>query len=49
MDALHLAFAEYLKASYFVTVDDELLARSAKTRLGVKVSDVIDLLRELHL
>lgn len=49
MDALHLAFAEYLEADYFVTVDDEVLARSAKTKLGVKVTDVIDLLEELHL
>jgi predicted nucleic acid-binding protein len=49
MDALHLAFAEDLKADYFVTVDDELLARSAKTKLGVKVADVIDLIQELHL
>jgi len=49
MDALHLAFAEYLKADYFVTVDDEVLTRSAKTKLGVKVTDVIDLLEEVHL
>lgn len=49
MDALHLAFAEYLKADYFATVDDEVLARSAKTKLGVQVTDVINLLQELHL
>jgi len=49
MDALHLAFAEGLKADYFITVDDDVLARSAKTRLGVKVTDVISLLQELHL
>jgi predicted nucleic acid-binding protein len=49
MDALHLAFAEHLKADYFATVDDVVLARSAKTKLGVKVTDVIDLLKELHL
>ena len=49
MDALHLAFAEYLKADYFVTVDDEILEQSSKTKIGVKVVDVIDLLKELHL
>jgi predicted nucleic acid-binding protein len=49
LDALHLAFAEHLHADYFATVDDEMLARSAKTKLGVKVTDVIDLLRELHI
>jgi predicted nucleic acid-binding protein len=49
LDALHLAFAEHLHADYFATVDDELLARRAKTKLGVRVTDVIDLLRELHL
>ncbi len=49
MDALHLAFAENLKADYFVTVDDEILERGGKTKLGVKVVDVIDLLKELHL
>jgi hypothetical protein len=49
MDALHLAFAEYLKADYFVTVDDEILGQSGETKIGVKVVDVIDLLKELHL
>ncbi|MCG3147014.1 MAG: hypothetical protein PCFJNLEI_00450 [Verrucomicrobiae bacterium] len=48
-DALHVAFAEHQRADYFATVDDEVLARSAKTKLGVKVTDVIDLLQELHI
>jgi len=49
MDALHLTFAKHLKADYFATVDDELLARSVKTKIGLNVTDVIDLVQELHL
>jgi predicted nucleic acid-binding protein len=49
MDALHLAFAEELKADYFVTVDDELLAQSREANLTVKVVDVIELVKELKL
>jgi predicted nucleic acid-binding protein len=49
LDALHLAFAEHLRADYFVTVDDEILARSAAIRFGVKLLDVIEVVKELHL
>ncbi len=49
MDALHLAFAEDLKADYFVTVDDEVLAQSRRASLSVKVIDVIELVKELKL
>ncbi len=49
MDALHLAFAEHLKADYFVTVDDEILARSQRIRLPVKLLDVVEVVKELSL
>ena len=49
MDALHLAFAEHLKTDYFVTVDDEILARSQKVHLPVKLLDVVDVIKELGL
>jgi predicted nucleic acid-binding protein len=49
IDALHLAFAEHLKADYFVTVDDEILARSQQIQLPVKLLDVVELVKELGL
>ena len=49
MDALHLAFAEHLKTDYFVTVDDEILSRSKKGYLRVKLLDVVDVIKELGL
>lgn len=49
MDALHLAFAEAVQADYFVTVDDDLLARSQQVNLGVAVMDVIDFVKQRKL
>ena len=49
MDALHLAFAEHLKADYFVTVDDEILARSQQVQLPVKFLDAVGAVKELGL
>jgi hypothetical protein len=46
MDALHLAFAEELRVDYFITVDDDLLNRSRRARLGVVVADVIDFIKQ---
>jgi hypothetical protein len=49
MDALHLAFAEHLKADYFVTVDDEILARGQQAALSVKLRDAVETVKELGL
>jgi predicted nucleic acid-binding protein len=49
MDALHLAFAEALRADYFVTVDDQLLAQAKRVKLGLPVADVIEFVREQKL
>jgi hypothetical protein len=49
MDALHLAFAEVVRADWFLTVDDELLARSRRVKLAVPVADVIQFVREQKL
>ncbi len=49
MDALHLAFAETLRADYFVTVDDQILSRAESVKLGVRVTDVIEFVREQKL
>ena len=49
MDALHLAFAEYLKADYFITVDDEILARGQQVQLLVKFLDAVGAVKELGL
>lgn len=49
MDALHLAFAEHLKADYFVTVDGEMLARSQQVQLSVKFLDAVGAVKELGL
>jgi predicted nucleic acid-binding protein len=49
MDALHLAFAEALRADWFITVDDQLLSRAASVKLGVPVTDVIEFVREQKL
>lgn len=48
MDALHIAWAEYLKADLLVTVDDYLLARSRRTQgIMVKVQEPVGLVRDL--
>ena len=44
MDALHLAFAENLKATYFVTCDDMILKRQGI--LKAKTINPVDLLKE---
>jgi len=49
MDALHLAFAEALRVDYFVTVDDQILSRAESVKLGVRVVDVIEFVRERKL
>ena len=49
MDALHLSFAEALRAEWFVTVDDQILARATSVKLGVPVTDVIEFVRERKL
>lgn len=49
MDALHLAFAEALRADWFVTVDDQILSRAETVKLGVQVTDVIEFVREWKL
>jgi predicted nucleic acid-binding protein len=49
VDALHVAFAEHLKADYFVTVDDEILARSQQIQSPVKFLDAVEAVKELGL
>ena len=49
MDALHLAFAEALRAEWFVTVDDQILSCAGRVKLGVPVTDVIEFIREQKL
>lgn len=49
MDALHLAFAEKLTASYFVTCDDEILKKAKNANLRVPVIDVVGFVRQLKL
>lgn len=44
MDALHLAFAENLKATYFVTCDDMILKR--QNSIKTKIINPVDLLKE---
>ena len=44
MDALHLAFAEDLKANYFVTTDDMILKRQGTVK--TKIINPVDLLKE---
>lgn len=48
MDALHVAWAEYLKADVLVTVDDDFLRRSAQIRdIIVRIEDPVKLVRDL--
>jgi predicted nucleic acid-binding protein len=50
MDALHIAWAEYLKADVLVTVDDSLLARSGRTQgIMIKVKEPVTLVKDLGL
>jgi predicted nucleic acid-binding protein len=49
MDALHVAFAEQLKADYFVTVDDEILARGQQIQTPIRFLDVVEAVKELGL
>jgi predicted nucleic acid-binding protein len=49
MDAIHLAFAEAVRADWFVTVDDQILSRAESVKLGVPVTDVIEFVREQEL
>lgn len=44
MDALHLAFAENLKATYFVTCDDIILKQQCSIK--TKIINPVDLLKE---
>jgi len=44
MDALHLAFAENLKATYFVTTDDMILKRQDTVK--TKIINPVNLLKE---
>ena len=49
-DALHLAWAEYLKVDVFVSTDDDLLKRASRTAdIMIQVKDPVALLRELNL
>jgi predicted nucleic acid-binding protein len=44
MDALHLAFAEHFKATYFVTTDDMIFKRQGTVK--TKIINPVDLLKE---
>jgi len=47
MDALHVAWAEYLKADVLVTVDDDFLRRSAQiSDIMVRIEDPVKLIRD---
>ena len=49
LDALHLAFAEYVQVDFFCTCDDRLLRRSKRIEnLAVEVVSPIDLIRKLE-
>ena len=50
-DALHLAWAENLQASHFVTVDDRIIIKSKRQAhiINVKVVGPMEMLRELGL
>ena len=50
LDALHIAWAEYLKVDVFVTVDDDLLARTARMPdIMIGIRDPVALVMELSL
>ena len=46
LDAVHLAFAEEMKADYFITCDDDLLGTAARVRLKTTIIDPIAFVKE---
>jgi len=49
LDALHLAFAEVVNASHFVTCDDELVEFAEKLELKTKIVDPIAFVKEMSI
>ena len=46
LDAVHLAFAEAMKADYFITCDDDLLRIAARLRVKTVIMDPIAFVKE---
>jgi len=47
MDALHIAFAESVKANYIITTDRQMINASQKANLKVKVINPIEFIMEV--
>jgi predicted nucleic acid-binding protein len=47
-DAVHLSCAVYLKAHYFLTCDDELIKRSKRLKLEIRVMNPVEYIREVE-
>ncbi len=46
LDALHLAYAEAMKADVFVTCDDDLLSKTSRLKLKTQIKDPISFVKE---
>ena len=44
-DAVHVACAEFAECGYFLTCDDELIKRSARLSLGLRIMNPVDYVR----
>lgn len=44
-DAIHVAAAEYIKADFFLTCDDNLIKQGIKLNLGTEIMNPIDYIR----
>lgn len=49
IDALHLAFAESQKAEYFITCDDEILRKSNRVQMHVKMANPVGFVEDLDI
>ena len=49
MDSFHLAFAEIMGASYFITCDDKILNKAVKIKTNFRIVDPPLFVREVSL